>query len=90
MLDKTGQTGSPLQLVNGFILISTFTCARLVFGSIMVRISFDRQWSSHGTDSRQSYQFLQTLFEVRDGLSSAIVAGYICGNLALNGLNVFW
>ena len=92
MLDKTGQTGSPLQLVNGLILISTFACARLGFGCIMVRISFDRhvQWSSHGTYSRQSYQFLQTSLEVRDGLSSTILAGYICGNLALNGLNVFW
>lgn len=41
MLDKTGQTGSPLQLVNGLILISTFACARLGYGSIIVRISFD-------------------------------------------------
>jgi hypothetical protein len=38
MLDKTGQTGSPLQLVNGLILISTFACARLGYGSIVVRI----------------------------------------------------
>lgn len=37
MLDKTGQTGSPLQLVNGLILISTFGGARLVYGSFMVR-----------------------------------------------------
>ncbi|KAF8263047.1 DUF887-domain-containing protein [Lactarius quietus] len=72
MLDKTGQTGSPLQLVNGLILISTFVSARLVYGSIM------------------SYQFFQTLFEVRDGLSSAVLAGYACGCTALNGLNVFW
>ncbi|KAI9450716.1 DUF887-domain-containing protein [Lactarius psammicola] len=72
MLDKTGQTGSPLQLVNGLILISTFAGARLVYGSIM------------------SYQFFQTLFEVRDGLSSAVVAGYACGGTLLNGLNVFW
>jgi hypothetical protein len=42
MLDKTGQTGSPLQLVNGLILISTFACARLGYGFIIVRgISFD-------------------------------------------------
>jgi hypothetical protein len=41
MLDKTGQTGSPLQLVNGLILISTFACARLGYGWIMVRASFD-------------------------------------------------
>ncbi|KAN0129618.1 DUF887 domain containing protein [Lactarius tabidus] len=72
MLDKTGQTGSPLQLVNGLILISTFAGARLVYGTIM------------------SYQVFQTLFEVRDGLSSAVLAGYACGCTALNGLNVFW
>ena len=36
MLDKTGQTGSPLQFVNGLILIITFAGARLVYGSIMV------------------------------------------------------
>jgi len=48
MLDKTGQTGSPLQLVNGLILISTFACARLGYGFIIVRISFDlrAQWFS--------------------------------------------
>ncbi|KAH9978315.1 TLC domain-containing protein [Russula compacta] len=72
MLDKTGQTGSPLQLVNGLILLSTFGGARLVYGSIM------------------SYQFYQSLFNVRDGLSSAVFAGYISGNVILNGLNVFW
>ncbi|KAI0280522.1 TLC domain-containing protein, partial [Russula aff. rugulosa BPL654] len=71
--DKTGQTGSPLQLVNGLILISTFASARLAMAL-----------------SSYSYQFLQTVFEVRDGLSSAIFASYICGNLTLNGLNVFW
>lgn len=38
MLDKTGQTGSPLQLVNGLILMSTFACARLGYGSVIVRI----------------------------------------------------
>lgn len=36
MLDKTGQTGSPLQLVNGLILIGTFAGARLIYGLIMV------------------------------------------------------
>ncbi|KAI0291074.1 DUF887-domain-containing protein [Multifurca ochricompacta] len=72
MLDKTGQTGSPLQFVNGLILLSTFAGARLAYGSIM------------------SYQFSQTLFESRDGLPSAVFAGYAFGNLILNGLNVFW
>jgi len=72
MLDKTQQTGSPLQLVNGLILMSTFFGARLVYGPIM------------------SYHVYQTLFEARDGLSVAIFAGYVCGNITLNGLNVFW
>ncbi|KAH9980875.1 DUF887-domain-containing protein [Lactifluus volemus] len=72
MLDKTKQTGSPLQLVNGLILMSTFAGARLVYGFTI------------------SYQFYQTLFEVRDGLTSAVFAGYACGNVALNGLNVYW
>ncbi|KAI0253546.1 DUF887-domain-containing protein [Lactifluus subvellereus] len=72
MLDKTSQTGSPLQFVNGLILMSTFVGARLIYGSIV------------------SYQFYQTLFEVRDGLSSTIFIAYACGNVTLNGLNVFW
>jgi hypothetical protein len=42
MLDKTGQTGSPLQLVNDLIM---------------------------------SCQVFETLFEARDGLSSAVLAG---------------
>jgi hypothetical protein len=37
MLDKTEQTGSPLQFVNGLILMITFAGARLVYGSIIVR-----------------------------------------------------
>ncbi|KAI0261345.1 DUF887-domain-containing protein [Gloeopeniophorella convolvens] len=35
MLDKTGKTGTLLQLVNGLTLIGTFAGARLVYGSIM-------------------------------------------------------
>jgi len=46
--------------------------------------------SSHLRDACQSWQFYQTLFEVRDGLSMATITGYLCGNAVLNGLNVFW
>ncbi len=57
MLDKTGQTGSRLQLVNGLILISTFALARLAYGSFIVCTSFDYASNmiislSHGTDFR--------------------------------------
>src|SRR5712691_9665119 len=91
MLDKTQQTGSPLQFVNGLILMSTFFGARLVYGPIMVRTlprSIHGSRLSSRTGARQSWQFFQTLFEARDGLSVAIFAGYACGNTALTGLNV--
>ena len=96
MLDKTQQTGSPLQFVNGLILMSTFAGARLIYGPIMVRthrrpIHVSRKVTAVSrAGALQSWQFYQTLFEVRDGVSVAIFAGYVCGNTALNGLNVFW
>ncbi|EIN07165.1 DUF887-domain-containing protein [Punctularia strigosozonata HHB-11173 SS5] len=34
-LDKTGKTGSTLQLINGLCLLSTFAGARLIYGGIM-------------------------------------------------------
>ncbi|KAG2116614.1 DUF887-domain-containing protein [Suillus discolor] len=34
-LDKTGKTGSALQLVNGIVLITTFFCARCIWGAMM-------------------------------------------------------
>jgi hypothetical protein len=47
MLDKTKQTGSPLQLVNGLILLSTFAGARLVYGFTTVRM-LHRNVSTNG------------------------------------------
>lgn len=37
-LDKTGKTGSTLQLINGVVLLGTFSSVRLIWGSI---ISYD-------------------------------------------------
>ncbi|KAL4067715.1 DUF887-domain-containing protein [Scleroderma citrinum] len=37
-LDKTGKTGSKLQLINGFVLLGTFFSVRLIWGSM---ISYD-------------------------------------------------
>ncbi|KAG1903779.1 DUF887-domain-containing protein [Suillus fuscotomentosus] len=34
-LDKTGKTGSALQLVNGIVLITTFFCVRCIWGAMM-------------------------------------------------------
>ena len=76
--------------------MSTFAGARLIYGPIMVRthrrpIHVSRKVTAVSrAGALQSWQFYQTLFEVRDGVSVAIFAGYVCGNTALNGLNVFW
>ena len=37
-LDKTGRTGSALQLVNGVFLILAFFGVRLVYGGLVVRL----------------------------------------------------
>lgn len=36
-LDKTGRTGSTLQLVNGILLVSSFGLVRLLYGTYTVR-----------------------------------------------------
>ena len=35
-LDKTGRTGTTLQLINGFLLLATFFVVRIVMGGKMV------------------------------------------------------
>lgn len=35
-LDKTGRTGSTLQLINGIVLLAAFASVRLVWGGLMV------------------------------------------------------
>ena len=37
-MDKTGQTGSTLQLVNGIALITTFFSVRCIWGAKMVGV----------------------------------------------------
>ncbi|KAH9019140.1 DUF887-domain-containing protein [Lactarius pseudohatsudake] len=86
MLDKTGQTGSPLQFVNGLILISTFAGARLVYGPIM---------GHHIPPSLYHHpSVVSVLPDAHRGSATASRApslrGYACGGVLLNGLNVFW
>ena len=37
-LDKTGRTGSTIQLANGVFLLSAFFGVRLVYGGLLVRL----------------------------------------------------
>ncbi|THU85636.1 DUF887-domain-containing protein [Dendrothele bispora CBS 962.96] len=71
-LDKTGRTGSTLQLINGGFLLFTFLGVRIVYGGFT------------------SYNFFQTLAQVKDEIPLAYVLVYGGGNVVLNGLNWFW
>jgi hypothetical protein len=56
-LDKTGKTGSRLQLVNGIALLSTFFCVRLVWGGKMVSCSALRWRWDIEAHSRMTFSF---------------------------------
>ncbi|EIN07188.1 DUF887-domain-containing protein [Punctularia strigosozonata HHB-11173 SS5] len=47
-LDKTGQTGTKLQLVNGVLLLSTFAGARLIWGTIVSWRFFETLYTVRG------------------------------------------
>ena len=85
-------TGSTTQLVNGLFLLGTFAGARLIYGGYMVRVrSFSRARDAHAKSlNLQSYEFWQTLYEIRNDGSLVICLVYGVGNIVLNGLNWFW
>ncbi|MCJ1471928.1 hypothetical protein MMC13_000569 [Lambiella insularis] len=76
-LDKTGYTGSWAQFVNGIVLITTFGCSRLVWGTYQ---------------SVRMYQDVWRAMHAPDGLPVPhwLAAAYIASNTILSVLNVFW
>jgi len=89
-LDKTGRTGSRIQLVNGLLLLSTFFGVRLVYGSMLVRTVPVALSIYLSLPYSQSYGFLCTLAQVRDQISVSYVIVYGLGNIVLQGLNWLW
>jgi hypothetical protein len=66
-LDKTGKTGSRLQLVNGIALLSTFFCVRLVWGG---KMSYDFFVSLNGV-----YTQLPLVYILVYGVSNVMLQG---------------
>ncbi|KZT39306.1 DUF887-domain-containing protein [Sistotremastrum suecicum HHB10207 ss-3] len=48
-LDKTGRTGSTIQLINGIVLLSTFFCVRIVYGAYVTYHFWQALYSARDT-----------------------------------------
>ncbi|KAL4077307.1 hypothetical protein V8B97DRAFT_1915391 [Scleroderma yunnanense] len=82
-LDKTGKTGSKLQLINGFVLLGTFF-------SHDRKALLDHHESLFAKPPVKSYDFIKTMRSVYEQLPFLYVAVYGGGNILLNLLNWFW
>ncbi|GJF00569.1 TLC domain-containing protein [Phanerochaete sordida] len=73
-LDKTGRTGSTLQLVNGILLLSTFFFVRIVYGWY-ISVTFWRVMFARAT---------------RDAMPRPVWAVFLLGHATLTLLNLLW
>ena len=76
-MDKFGMTGSRAQWINGMILITTFGCSRLVWGTYQTTRMFRDIWEAYSTPG---------------GLPVPpwLALTYVVANTALCGLNFWW
>lgn len=76
-MDKLGMTGSTAQLVNGIMLVITFGCSRLVWGTYQ---------------SMRMYQDIWTAFKTSVGLPVPpwLAVAYVVSNTTLSVLNFYW
>ncbi|KAK0522000.1 hypothetical protein OC835_006715 [Tilletia horrida] len=75
-LDKMGKTGSTLQLVNAFFLLSTYVFARLTFG----------MYNSYHFFAHVLFPPAPHV----PPLPAHVKYFYLIGNVTLNSLNFFW
>ncbi|KAK4692860.1 hypothetical protein P7C71_g4427, partial [Lecanoromycetidae sp. Uapishka_2] len=77
LMDKLRLTGSRAQLVNGIMLIATFGCSRLLWGTYQ---------------SVRMYQDIWTAFNTPGGLPVPpwLATAYVVSNTTLSVLNVYW
>jgi len=74
--DKCGMTGSRAQLVNGLVLVTTFGCSRLLWGTYQSVCMYADLWKAWNSDATQLPAWLAVVF-----------AG---GNTVLCALNYYW
>lgn len=102
-LDKLQMTGSRMQLLNGIILVVTFGCSRLLWGtyqSILIYMDIWTAWKLPVLfDSERNCGALPTLsFTGMDApgqcyehlLPVWLVSIYLGGNTVLTALNFYW
>ncbi|GAA6045573.1 hypothetical protein NBRC10513_004991 [Rhodotorula toruloides] len=82
LLDKLHLTGSPLQMLNGLFLVSTYICARLVFGTY----TSWQFWKLMVPGAGDANTLLAE--KVRD--AGWVRWLYLVLNLLANGLNFYW
>ncbi|MCJ1400314.1 hypothetical protein MMC11_003519 [Xylographa trunciseda] len=76
-LDKVGMTGSWAQLVNGVVLITTFGCSRLLWGTYQSVNMYRDVWRA-----------MQTPAELP--VPRWLALAYLASNTVLSVLNVYW
>ena len=76
-MDKTGMTGSTAQLVNGILLLATFGCSRLVWGSYQSVNMYRDMWTAYTTPGENP-------------VPAWLAVAYVIANTILNVLNFFW
>jgi hypothetical protein len=101
--DKLKLTGSKIQLINGFFLLSTFFCCRLLWGTYNSVLVFRDIFSIYLQPPPPTHPSPDDLLDVPMGTERVVLhpfAGrqiplwlavlYLGSNLILNGLNYYW
>lgn len=99
--DKLGMTGSTFQLVNGIVLIATFGCSRLLWGTYQSMLIYKDLWTAWNFVQPKAAAGLETVvLNVTDfGGASAVEAVeldlwlgvlYLGSNTILCALNFYW
>ena len=88
-LDKTGRTGTTLQLVNGALLLSTFFFVRIVYGWYTVRL---RPFSVGPflNNIFQSIFFWRAMFTSIHDMPMLYWIVFMIGHTVLMTLNLIW
>ncbi|BGP30396.1 hypothetical protein JCM10296v2_002150 [Rhodotorula toruloides] len=85
LLDKLHLTGSALQMLNGLFLVSTYVCARLVFGTYT-----SWQFCKLMVPSSAPVSIAEKVLKERVEQAGWVRWLYLVLNLSANGLNFYW
>lgn len=93
-LNKLGKAGSNLQIVNGLLLIVTFACCRLIWGSYLTFVFFRDVWTalhapqSSWTEYNYSPSQRPLILEHRAPWWLAVM--FMISNAVVMSLSAFW